>query len=214
VTKLSIRLQTIADLVEDGSSVIDIGCDHGYLDIYLAKYKNCTCLATDVSKNCLIKAEENIKKCNLQNKIQTKVSNGLQNIDYKSFDYVIIAGMGFKTISQILKNDLPEKIIIQSNNNIEDLKKFLFKNYILLDEKVVFENGFYYVILYLKKGYKKYKYSDYIIGNIRQNKNIEYLNYLYNKYKKIYQNMPKKYLIKRMNLYRKIIVLKRYLKKH
>ena len=33
---LSKRLKAIADLV-DGKNVIDVGCDHGYLDIYLTK---------------------------------------------------------------------------------------------------------------------------------------------------------------------------------
>ena len=39
---LSIRLQKIADMIAEGSNVIDIGCDHGFLDIYLTSVKNCT----------------------------------------------------------------------------------------------------------------------------------------------------------------------------
>ena len=47
--KLKPRLQAIANLIKDNSKIIDVGADHGLLDIYLSKYKNCTCLATDIS---------------------------------------------------------------------------------------------------------------------------------------------------------------------
>ena len=32
---LSKRLEAVATLVDVGKRVIDVGCDHGYLDIYL-----------------------------------------------------------------------------------------------------------------------------------------------------------------------------------
>ena len=210
MTKISLRLKTVADFVENDSKIIDIGCDHGLLDVYLAANKNCICLATDISKTCLVKAIENIKKCKLEDKISTKVTNGLDGIDYTNYDYVIITGMGFGTIKKILENKEPQKIIIQSNNNIEDLKRYLFKKYMLIDEKVVFENGIYYVILYLEKGKKRYKYSEYIIGLDKSN--FEYINYLYDKYKKIYDKMPNKYIFKKLNLYKKIKIIKKYKK--
>ena len=34
--KLSKRLEAIASFIESKDSVCDVGCDHGYLDIYLA----------------------------------------------------------------------------------------------------------------------------------------------------------------------------------
>ena len=212
MTKISLRLQAVADLVKENSKVIDIGCDHGLLDIYLAHNKNCTCLATDISSICLEKAKENINKCNLQNKIDTKVTNGLEGIDYQSYDYVVITGMGFGTIKKILENKSPNKLIIQSNNNIEELKYHLSKKYKLVDEQIVFEHNIYYVILYLEKGKKKYRYADYVVG---LNKNdYNYINYLCNKYEDIFNKMPNKYIFKKMVLYRKILVLKKYKKKH
>ena len=78
MNKLSLRLKAVSDLIEEGSKVIDIGCDHGLLDIYLTKNKNCICLATDISSTCLKKAQDNIKKYNLD--IETKVTNGLDGI--------------------------------------------------------------------------------------------------------------------------------------
>ena len=208
MNKLSLRLKAVADLIEDGSKVIDIGCDHGLLDIYLTQNKNCTCLATDISSTCLKKAIDNIKKYNLN--IETKVTNGLEGIDYLNYDYIVISGMGFKTIKKILDGKTPNKLIIQSNNNIEELKYHLLKKYKLSDEKIVYENGFYYVISLFEKGKKRYKYADYIIGLNKDNQ--EYINYLYNKYKSIYDKMPNKYVFKRLSLYRKIRVIEKYQK--
>ena len=37
--KLSKRLAAIAEYVDDDSHFVDIGCDHGLLDVYLAKNK-------------------------------------------------------------------------------------------------------------------------------------------------------------------------------
>lgn len=209
MTKISLRLKAVAEFIKNDSKVIDIGCDHGLLDVYLVQNKDCTCLATDISAICLEKAEENIKKHNLEDKIDTKVTNGLEQIDYKSYDYVVITGMGFGTISKILENKSPAKLIIQSNNNIEELRYYLSKKYKLIDEKIVFENNIYYVILYLEKGKKRYRYADYVIG-LNKN-NYDYINYLYNKYKSILNKMPNKYVLKKISLYRKIIVLKKAL---
>ena len=206
MNKLSLRLKAVSDLIEEGSKVIDIGCDHGLLDIYLTQNKKCNCLATDISSICLKKAQDNIKKYNLD--IETKVTNGLDGIDYENYDYVVITGMGFKTIKKILEDKYPNKLIIQSNNNIEELKYHLLKKYKMIDERIVYENDFYYVILSFEKGKKRYRYADYVIGLNKDN--YEYINYLYNKYKSIYNKMPSKYILKRLNLYRKIRVLEKY----
>ena len=206
INMISNRLKSLVKYVNKDDKVIDIGCDHGLLDIYLTKEKKCTCLATDISSICLNKAIDNIKKYNLD--IETKVTNGLEGIDYLNYDYIVISGMGFKTIKKILEGKNPNKLIIQSNNNIEELKYHLLKKYKLIDEKIVYENGFYYVISLFEKGKKRYKYSDYIIGLNKDNQ--EYINYLYNKYKSIYDKMPNKYVFKRLSLYRKIRVLEKY----
>ena len=62
---LSNRLKAVATLVCKDSRVIDVGCDHAYLDIYLTLYNNNSCIATDINKNALEIAKNNIKKYNL-----------------------------------------------------------------------------------------------------------------------------------------------------
>ena len=52
MNKISRRLEAIASLVEDNKKIIDIGCDHALLDIYLIKNKkNLNIIASDIN-NC------------------------------------------------------------------------------------------------------------------------------------------------------------------
>ena len=49
MNKLSRRLEVVASYVRDNSKVIDIGCDHGFLSIFLAKkYDNIKIIASDI----------------------------------------------------------------------------------------------------------------------------------------------------------------------
>ena len=59
------RLKAIASLVPKGAKVIDIGCDHALLDVYLTLYNQNKCIASDVNKNAYEIAKSNIKKYNL-----------------------------------------------------------------------------------------------------------------------------------------------------
>ena len=47
--------------------MVDIGCDHGLLDIYLVQTnKNIKVIASDINKNALSNAIKNIKKYKLE----------------------------------------------------------------------------------------------------------------------------------------------------
>ena len=56
--KLTNRMQTIVSLIDNGSNVIDIGCDHALVDIYLSLYNNNKCIASDINKNALTIAQK------------------------------------------------------------------------------------------------------------------------------------------------------------
>ena len=99
--KLSKRLEKIATFVDDGANIVDIGCDHALLDIYLVlNRKNIKVVASDVNKNALNNALNNIKKYKLTDKINTVLSNGLDSIDVTGLDTIIISGMGTHTIGR------------------------------------------------------------------------------------------------------------------
>ena len=54
---ISNRLKTIADMIDGNYHVIDVGCDHALLDIYLTLNKKIKCTAID-NKEKVIKAEQ------------------------------------------------------------------------------------------------------------------------------------------------------------
>ena len=201
---LSHRLKTIASLVEKDINVIDVGCDHGLLDIYLTLYNNNKCIASDVNENALNSAISNIKMYNLEDKIKTVISNGLDNIDIKDKTSVIIAGMGANTILDIIKNYNLESLIICSNNDYSLLRTELSKKYTIIEEVAVLDKKKYYIIFKLKLGTIKYSKEDIFLGPILKTKKDKettlYYNYLYKTNLKIISSIPKKYIMKRLKL--------------
>lgn len=200
--KINKRLKAIADLIDYDTNVIDVGCDHALLDIYLTINGRNKCIASDINKNALENAIKNIKKYNLNNKIETIISNGLENIKIPNNNTIIISGMGTNTIIKILENTDIKKIdnlIIQSNNQLYLLRKKLVKlGFYIVKEIVIKEKNIYYDIIKLKKGYKKYNYFEYLYGINLKDK--EYIKYLIFKNKKISNSLPYNKFIKKIDL--------------
>ena len=206
---LSKRLQAVATLVDINARVIDVGCDHAYLDIFLTQNNDNKCIATDINKNALEVAKKNIKKYNLSNKIETKLTNGLTDINVKDNDNIVISGMGTYTILEILKtNNLSNTLIISSNNNIEILRREVINlGYYIDSEIFIIDKNKPYIIIKFIKGIKKYSKLDIFLGPILKN-NIEYKNYIIKKYKNILNNISKKKIFLRLKYKIMILVLK------
>ena len=208
------RIIELADLVPMKSTVVDVGCDHALLDIYLTSNRRCKCTASDINPKCLKSANENIKKFGLENKIKVVESDGLQNIKYNDDDIIIIAGMGTSTILDILKDNHANNLIIQSNKDLVKLREELFDTFYVEDEKIVKERGIYYVLTKFKRGSKNYNDADYLIGPIIKDKNdglyLEYKKMLYIKYKNIYDNIKNLDLNKKLEIKRILSILKKY----
>ena len=93
--QLSLRLSAIADLVTEGNRLVDVGCDHGYLPVYLIFEKKIPqAIAADVGKGPLSRAREHIHQYGLDNYIETRLSDGLKEIGKEEGDTLVIAGMG------------------------------------------------------------------------------------------------------------------------
>jgi len=175
-THLGIRLKTIADMVDECEVLVDIGTDHGLLPIYLLEKKIIIkAIATDICISPLEQAKKNAKKKSLLNKMDFIVSDGLNKIN-KKFNYIVIAGLGTRTIVNILKNakiklNKDHKIIVQSNNGCYLVRKWGYLNGLIIeDEKMIKENKIYYEIIKFKfddnKNKVLYSENDLIFGPI------------------------------------------------
>ena len=84
MNKLSIRLKTLAEYIDDNCNMVDIGCDHGLLDIYLIQNKkNINIIASDINENALNNAKNNIKKLKNIKKIVIQSNNDIDFLRYK-----------------------------------------------------------------------------------------------------------------------------------
>lgn len=216
--KLSPRLQTIADMIRY-PILIDIGCDHALLDIYCIMERNITCIACDINENALKNARHNIEAYHLQDKIEVRIGDGLPDLTIKGPYTVVIAGMGTHTILSILKHAsrLPEQLILQSNNDLELLRKEVTHlGYQIENEKVVKEGHIYNVIISLLKGEGHYSQKDEWLGPIlRQQKEPstrEYYQHLVQKEEKILSHLPKKKIFLRIKTARRKKIIEKELK--
>ena len=178
MNKLSRRLEVVASYVRDNSNVIDIGCDHGFLSIFLAKkYDNIKIIASDINENALGNAIENINKMNLQDKIDVRLGNGLDVISALEIDTIVISGMGANTIVGILKYSRDKltyvkDIIVQSNTDLYFLRKNITSlGYYIEDETLVLDKNIIYTVIKFSKGKKRYSYKELYLGPILLLKN-------------------------------------------
>ncbi|MHC1723634.1 MAG: tRNA (adenine(22)-N(1))-methyltransferase TrmK [Aminipila sp.] len=152
--KLSDRLQMIADLIENGQTVADVGTDHGFLPIYLWESKKSPkVILADISKGSLQKAIDNVYMQDYDDEIikeyfDFRLGNGIQILENGEVDVVVIAGMGGILMTEILGQDLIKtksikKIILQPRNGQGKLRWWLLNNgFHIKEEKIVREGKF------------------------------------------------------------------------
>ena len=99
--KISKRLEAISDFVDETDRIIDIGCDHAILDIYLCKkYEGINIIASDIHEGALDQAKSNVEKHKLSNRIETRLGDGLTIVNPSEIDTIVISGMGFHNIKK------------------------------------------------------------------------------------------------------------------
>lgn len=145
--QLPIRLKTTAEFVRHGSAVADIGCDHGYLPIYLVENNIADfVIASDINKGPIESAVKNVSLANLSDKIECRLSDGLKA--YKKgecFDFVF-AGMGGELIRDIIADcnflkDEKVHLIFQPMTHAEAVAKYLCENGFELGKRVFLEEN-------------------------------------------------------------------------
>ena len=218
MNKLSKRLKVVADYIDDNSKVIDIGCDHGLLSIYLVNNKkNIKVIASDINNNALSSARSNIKEYKLEDKIDIRLGKGLEVVSPEEIDTIVIAGMGSNTIVGILKYakdklKYVDNIIIQSNTDLYFLRKNITKlGYYIEDETLVEDKNIIYTVIKLKKGTRRYNYKELYLGPILINKKDKLFIKKYSKerntLKMILKNITKGHYLYKMRIKRNIKII-------
>lgn len=147
----------IADMIPQCEIVADIGTDHAYIPIYTVLNRICKkCLAADLRKGPLEMALANIKRHGLEDRIETRLGNGLNPVALTECDVIVIAGMGGPLIRDILETS-PEKarkaqiLLLQPNSAAEALRKWLYETgFDIVEEKLVQDAGKQYCVLRTK----------------------------------------------------------------
>lgn len=216
--KINNRLKQVSSFVNHTSSgIIDVGCDHALLDIYLKeKYKNLKVIASDINDGPLKKARENIDKYNMTNEIKLIKQDGIENID-KNIDTIIISGMGTENIIDILKRDINnlkhiKKIIISSNNKYYLLRKETINlGFIINKEKIVYEEDKFYIIIEFIKGKEEYSEKELYFGPYLLNNKDElfykYYNNIRDKLIEVLETIPSGVKEKTKNIEKEIKLL-------
>ncbi len=220
--RLSKRLKAITEFIDSTDKIIDIGCDHALLDIYIKEnLKNKKIIASDIHEGALKMAENNIKKHSLENKIDLRLGDGLEVIDGNEVDTIIISGMGYNNIIKILKNSDKlqsiEKIVIQSNTDVVKLRKSVIKlGYKITRESLVSDKDIIYTVIEFKKGMEKYDYKQIYFGpRLMENKNDlfnEYYSKKLLKYENLLLQLPKNNVVSKLHHMRLIKILKEELR--
>ncbi|MDO4340505.1 MAG: class I SAM-dependent methyltransferase [Eubacteriales bacterium] len=160
--QLSLRLSAIADMVTEGNRLVDVGCDHGYLPVYLVlNHKIPGAIAMDVRKGPLSRAQEHIAQYGLTGYIETRLSDGLAALAPGEGDTLVIAGMGGPLMERILTEGESvlggfQELILQPQSDIPHFRRFIREaGWEIVCEDMVLEDGKFYTMMRAVPGNKE-----------------------------------------------------------
>lgn len=152
--KLSKRMSAVATMVTPGSVVADVGTDHGYVPIALVQQgKIPRAIAMDINKGPLMRAQEHISMCQLEDYIETRLSDGVEALEAGEVDSILIAGMGGDLVIHILNEGLDvcrqaKELILQPQSELARVRQYLREHlFQIIDEDMVIEDGKYYPMM-------------------------------------------------------------------
>lgn len=164
--ELSKRMKAVAQMVPAGHIAADVGCDHGFVSIYLVRQGICPHVyAADVRPGPLARAKAHAEESGLTAYITPVLSDGLKEVPVGSVDMcgemtgadvMIAAGMGGRLTVRIL-SDVPEKteqlscVVLEPQSEVWLVRRWLSENgFVIVDEDMVFEDGKFYPVIKAK----------------------------------------------------------------
>ena len=191
-TKLSARLQCIANRIPVCDRLIDVGSDHGFLSSYALETKRAySVIATDIHRAPAERTGEYLSNQGFANQADVFCRDGLSGIKLRSGDAVVIAGMGGLEIIRILESAMTEhdkeiphdvSFLLQPQRSEEELRTFLCENgFNIYSEEICFDRGRSYLILLTRYSGKPYamSFEQIVIGPfLCENRSSTVLKYL------------------------------------
>lgn len=153
---LSNRLLACCNYANRGDRVADVGCDHGYLGIYLLTQGIASSvIEADVAEGPLQSAMRNAIKFGTRSKMSFYLSDGLKNVP-RDFDTLVCAGMGADTIMSIIAHaydadwlaDPKYRLILQCQSKRPELRQWLYDKGFRINRETLAKDGkFIYTIM-------------------------------------------------------------------
>jgi len=143
---MSNRLLACCSFIRKGDRVADIGCDHGYLGIWLPKQGIArSTIEADVAPQPLESAKRNARKFHVASAMTFCLSDGARDIP-RDFDVMVCAGMGADTIMSILANahwlkDLKYRLILQCQSKRPELRQWLYDAGFRINRETLAKDG-------------------------------------------------------------------------
>ena len=179
------RLEEIFKYTGTFDSIIDVGCDHGYLGLMALERTTARVVFSDISQKCLQKAISNVGD-KYKDRVEFLVCDGVPD---RPADVAIIAGMGGRNILRMCKRPFNiDRLVLQPMNYIEELREYLYTHFVVETDDIIKEGEKFYTVIVIKNEKSNIQISDetkffgVINGEISDNKR-EYLLYKKNKLK-------------------------------
>jgi len=148
---LSERLMMSIGMIPEGKVVADVGCDHARVAIWLVKNGIAPrVIATDLRPGPLSHADANIAYFHCEDRIETRLSDGLENLRPSEAEVILIAGMGGALTVHILSEGLErmqeaDELILQPQSERGAVRSFLLTHgFVITEEKCCVEDGKFY----------------------------------------------------------------------
>ena len=151
-------------MCDEVDTIVDVGTDHGKVPITLANLGIAkSVIAIDNKKGPLETCKKNAELY-IDNKsvsFKTLLSNGIDDVDKEIATGIIITGMGYDNIKDIIQNINEynyKYLILSPHTKINELIKYLSSmNIEIVSQESVFEDEKYYYIIKAIKGENKAK---------------------------------------------------------
>ncbi len=134
--------------------VADVGTDHGYVPIALAlECPAVRAIAMDVRPGPLGRAREHIAAWGLEDRIETRLSDGVEKLKEGEADTVVIAGMGGELVIHILEGGrrlwaAVKRWVLSPQSELDKVRRYLDgQGFVIEDEAMVEEEGKYYTVM-------------------------------------------------------------------